>query len=70
MYFRGKGGENFESWLKDGETREEDPRQNKKRSINHTFVTTFRRNRDAIRQEVVESTKNFIQVSFKIAREF
>ena len=57
-----------ERTLKGGETRNEDPIQNDKRSINHTFVTTFRRNRDAIRQEVVESAKNFLQVSFKRAK--
>ena len=54
-----------EKTLKDAETREEGPGRNEKRSINHTFVTTFRKNRDAIRQEVVESAKNFLQVSFK-----
>ncbi len=59
------GGKEEKS-LEDRQTNEEEPMQSERRSINHEFVTTFRRNRDAIRQEVVESAKNFLQVRFNI----
>ena len=59
-----------EERLRDRDGREEEPNGNEERPINHMFVSTSRRGRDAIRQETIESAENFLQASSENARSF